>query len=302
MSEPSHPFLIALHRYSRIGAARRRASLATPQPAADTAPASSSESSSAASLPSSIPSPDPSAGAAAPPGCAQAHTDPEHGLPSGAVLRYLPLVGLIVALCQVLVYGLTSLLLPHAVAVLLTLAAGLVLTAAIHERGAAHWWDDASGAAPWSNHTAAAGTVGLIVLLLARFEILASVDESWLAATLVCAAGASRGLAVLGVVGGGAYATVAPISRADAIVALLLGLAPAIALAAWTGDASAVLAGLGCAVVALAVLRGVSHHHPSAGSQTLSVIQQVTEVAWLIGMLAVLGVDAAELNFEDGDS
>ena len=70
--------------------------------------------------------------------------------------------------------------------------------------------------------------------------------------------------------------------------ALLLGLAPAIALAAWTGDASAVLAGLGCAVVALAVLRGVSHHHPGAGSQTLSVIQQVTEVAWLIGMLAVL--------------
>jgi adenosylcobinamide-GDP ribazoletransferase len=294
MSEPSHPFLIALHRYSRIGAARRRASLAASQPAAGTAPAASSA--------SSLPSPDPSAAPAATPEFVQAHTDPERGLPSGAVLRYLPLVGLIVALCQVLVYGLTSLLLPHAVAVLLTLAAGLVLTAAIHERGAAHWWDGASDAAPWSNHAAAAGTVGLIVLLLARFEILASVDESWLAATLVCAAGASRGLAVLGVVGGATHATVAPISRADAIVALLLGLAPAIALAAWTGDASAVLAGLGCAVVALAVLRGVSHHHPGAGSQTLSVIQQVTEVAWLIGMLAVLGVDAAELDLEDGDS
>jgi hypothetical protein len=34
----------------------------------------------------------------------------------------------------------------------------------------------------------------------------------------------------------------------------------------------------------------------------MSVIQQVTEVAWLIGMLAVLGVVAAELDLEDGDS
>ncbi len=298
MSEPSHPFLIALHRYSRIGPVRRRASLAASQPATDTAPASSVALSEASAAPSAAP--------AATPGGAQAHSDPERGLPPGAVLRYLPVVGLIVALCQVLVYGLTSLLLPHAVAVLLTLAAGLLLTAAIHERGAAHWWDGTTGAAPWLNHAAGAGTVGLIVLLLARFEILASVDESWLAATLVCAASASRGLAVLGVAGDvaedAAQTAVAPISRADGIVALLLGIAPAIALAAWTGNASAVLAGLGCAVVALAVLRGVSHHHPGAGSQTMSVIQQVTEVAWLIGMLAVLGVVAAELDLEDGDS
>jgi len=263
MSEPSHPFLNALHRYSRIGAARRHAAIEAP---------------------------------------AQAQTDSAHNLPAGAVLRYLPVVGLIVALCQVLVYGLTSLLLPHAVAVLLTLAAGLLLTAAIHERGAARWWERASDAAQSLQHRLAAGTVGLIVVLLARFETLASLDESWLAATLVCAASASRGLAVLGVSGRTADSTAAPISRPDGIVALLMGIAPAIALAAWTGDASAVLAGLGCAVLTLAVMRGVSRHYPGAGSETLSVMQQVTEVAWLIGMLAVLGMTAADLNLEDGDS
>jgi len=231
MSEPSHPFLSALHRYSRIGAARRRAAIEAP---------------------------------------AQAQTDSVHSLPAGAVLRYLPVVGLIVALCQVLVYGLTSLLLPHAVAVLLTLAAGLLLTAAVHERGAARWWERASDAAQSLQHRLAAGTVGLIVVLLARFETLASLDESWLAATLVCAASASRGLAVLGVAGRTTDSTAAPISRTDGMT--------------------------------LAVMRGISRHYPGAGSETLSVMQQVTEVAWLIGMLAVLGMTAADLNLEDGDS
>ena len=128
----------------------------------------------------------------------------------------------------------------------------------------------------WSNHSGGAGTVGLIVLLLARFETLANVDESWLAATLVCAASASRGLAVLGVAGGAGHATAAPVTRADGLFALLLGIAPAIALAAWTGEASAGLAGLGWAVLILGGLRGLARQHGGAGPHAVRLIQQVT--------------------------
>lgn len=290
MSEPSHPFVNALHRYSRIGTVRRPSSSVDSVSAPDCGPASQ-----ALELPEIA-------------GLADANAQRLPPLPEGAVLRHLPAVGLIVALGQVLVYALTSLLLPHAVAVLFTMAAGVLLTGAVHERGAAAWWDRRAvqGEAP-TLHTGAAtgaraGTVGLIVLLLMRFETFASLDESWLAAALVCAASASRGLAVLGVAGLPRGIARPPITRADTLVALLIGAVPGLALAAWTGDASAMLAATGCAVVALAVLRGLSRRRGAAGPDTLSVMQQVTEVAWLVGMLAVLGAQAVEPDAEDGDS
>lgn len=292
MSEPSHPFLNALHRFSRIGSVRR------PHPFAASGSVTAPGTASHASEPAETA------------GHAAANAPCMPSLPEGAVLRHLPAVGLIVALGQVLVYGLTSLLLPHAVAVLLTMAAGLLFTGAVHERGAAFWWDQRAGytASPTHNPgdasmtASGAGTVGLILLLLMRFETFASLDESWLAAALVCAASASRGLAVLGVAGLPRGIGRPPITRADTAVALLIGLVPGLALAAWTGDPSAILAAIGCAVVALAVLRGLSRRRAHAGTDTLSVMQQVTEVAWLIGMLAVLGAEAVEPDAEDGDS
>lgn len=249
MPPDPHPFLDALHRYSRIGSGRVR------------------------------------------PSGSDAGSD--SGTP--AVLRHLPTIGLMVALVQILVYALTSLLLPHPVAVLLTLAAGALLTGAVHERGWMVWCESASTAATTSTELAStnpthAGTVGLVLILLLRFVTLVHIEADWLAAALVCAATISRGVAV---------AVTAQAPRLGTVgLALLVALAPCAALAAWTGDASTMLTGLGCAVLAAGVMRGMSRRR--GRDNTLSAVQQVAEVACLIGMLAVL--EAADLDTETDDS
>ncbi|MEI6548387.1 MAG: adenosylcobinamide-GDP ribazoletransferase, partial [Burkholderiales bacterium] len=54
---------------------------------------------------------------------------------AGDPIRYLPLAGLLVAITQSVVYILASIVLPHAVALLLAIGAGLILTGACHEVG-----------------------------------------------------------------------------------------------------------------------------------------------------------------------
>ena len=50
-------------------------------------------------------------------------------------IRYLPIAGLLVAIAQSVVYMFASIVLPHAVALLLAIGAGLILTGACPEVG-----------------------------------------------------------------------------------------------------------------------------------------------------------------------
>ena len=54
---------------------------------------------------------------------------------AGDAIRYLPIAGLLVAIAQSVVYMFASIVLPHAVALLLAIGAGLILTGACHEVG-----------------------------------------------------------------------------------------------------------------------------------------------------------------------
>jgi len=261
MAAASHPFLDALHRYSRIGLPRRvRPTLQT-----DVAP----------------PAADP--------------TDMT-GVPA-SVLRHLPSVGLLVALMQTWIYALTSLLLPHGVAVVLTVAAGVLLTGAVHERGWMRWCEQQAGAhdtrfTVGGSPGGAALLAGVLVLVL-RVEALAHLDPGWFAAVLVCAAGVSRGLAV---------AVSAPKPRGGTVaMAMAIAVMPMVALAAWTGDASAAIAGTGCALLASAVVRGLSRRR-ARDETTLGAVQQVAEVACIVGMLAVLQAVDVDLDTEQSES
>jgi Trk-type K+ transport system membrane component len=66
-----------------------------------------------------------------------------------------------------------------------------------------------------------------------------------------------------------------------------------------TTTGATVLTGLGCAVVAAGVMRGLSRRR-GRSDDTASAVQQVAEAACLIGMLAVL--EAADLDTETDDS
>lgn len=236
---------------------------------------------------------------------------------AGDAIRYLPIAGLLIAIAQSVVYMFASIVLPHAVALLLAIGAGLILTGACHEVGWARFCtmlgerpsargsnDDAiDSATDYAKDSATAsnalgwavpGAVGVMLLLMLRFESLAHLDADWIAASLICAASFSRACAVLGS---------ARASTSDALVAMLLGAAPLALLAIWTDDNLPGLLGLSIALISTALVRrlirrsGVMHARVSgdteagtrSGTDTgIGAVQQIAEAGFLLGLLIAL--------------
>ena len=118
--------------------------------------------------------------------------------------RYFPVVGLIVASLTAIVYAGCGLVLPHSVALMIAMAAGLMLTGAFHEDGLADYCDAMGG-----HHDKARlleimrdsrigtyGAAALVMMLIGRFQTLAAIDPSWIGILLVTSASLSRGCAV----------------------------------------------------------------------------------------------------------
>ena len=248
---------------------------------------------------------------------------------AGDAIRYLPIAGLLIAIAQSVVYMFASIVLPHAVALLLAIGAGLILTGACHEVGWARFCtmlgerpsargtnddaidsvtDYAKDSATASNALgwAVPGAVGVMLLLMLRFESLAHLDADWIAASLICAASFSRACAVLGS---------ARASTSDALVAMLLGAAPLALLAIWTDDNLPGLLGLSIALISTALVRrlirrsdamqarasGDTGASPSSGTDTsIGAVQQIAEAGFLIGLLIALEAGPDDtLNTDD---
>ena len=228
---------------------------------------------------------------------------------AGDAIRYLPIAGLLVAMAQSVVYMFASIMLPHAVALLLAIGAGLILTGACHEVGWARFCtmlgerpaarstnDDAidSASASTALGWAVPGAVGVMLLLMLRFESLAHLDADWIAASLICAATFSRACAVLGS---------SRASAADALIAMLLGAAPLALLAFWTDDNLPGLLGLSIALISTALVRrlirrsGAMHARASGDTAAdnrsstdpgIGAVQQIAEAGFLLGLLIAL--------------
>jgi adenosylcobinamide-GDP ribazoletransferase len=208
-------------------------------------------------------------------------------------LRYLPLAGLAVVLPAALVYAVAGLWLPHAVALLAALGAMLLLTGAVHERGFAAWCEDLAARARTDGGLTAAGAAGLVVLLLAKFETLSSIDPSWIAVSLVCAAAFSRGCAVFAV----GTEFVEPASQAprpggtDLAVAMACAAVPVVAAALWTASVEVFGTAAGMALVATALVRRTLGRRGLARDErALGAIQQLAELAFHVGILATLSI------------
>ena len=220
---------------------------------------------------------------------------------AGDAIRYLPMAGLLVAIAQSVVYILASILLPHAVALLLAIGAGLILTGACHEVGWARFCSSPgerpAGSAATDSATAGwglQGVIGVVLLLMLRFESLAHLDADWIAASLICAATFSRACAVLG----------SPrASAADALIAMLIGATPLALLAIWTDDQLPGLLGLSIALISTALVcrlirrSGAMHAGTCGDTQTglrsgsdlgIGAVQQIAEAGFLLGLLIAL--------------
>jgi cobalamin synthase len=205
---------------------------------------------------------------------------PSEALPHA--LRWLPLEGLGLGLAQGALFMLATLLWPPGVAGLLALCFGIWLSSARHEVGWMRWAARTPGPAD------PIGLVGALaggLMLLVKLEVLGSIEPDWLVACMICAATASRALAVL---------VLAPGARSQAVRVGALGAAPLVALTLWTLDAWPALFGAISALAAAALARRtIRRGSRSAGEAGLGAVQQVCEVSMLLGMLVILAASSA---------
>ena len=218
--------------------------------------------------------------------------------------RYAPLVGLLVAIPTALAYALAGLWLPHPVALLAALATGMLLTGSMHERAfaalcdglGAHFDPRRARAAMRNGNRGSMATLGLVMLMLAKFETLSSIDPTWIGVCLVCAAAISRGCAVL------VMSTLSPALSDDARApaapnGLDLGIAsacavmPLLAATMWTGDAGVFMTGGGLAVIAALVVRRLAARRLEGHTrECFGGVQQFAELAFHVGVLATLAI------------
>ncbi|MCT4644072.1 MAG: adenosylcobinamide-GDP ribazoletransferase [Carboxylicivirga sp.] len=118
--------------------------------------------------------------------------------------RYLPVVGLVVGSISGLVFYLTALLLPHSVAVILSMISSVLLTGAFHEDGFADVCDAFGGG--WTkekiltimkdSRVGAYGAVGILLLLMLKFTSLNEIPADLWIKTIICGHVISRTMAV----------------------------------------------------------------------------------------------------------
>ena len=224
--------------------------------------------------------------------------------------RYFPVVGLLVASLTAIVYAGCGLVLPHPVALMVAMTAGLMLTGAFHEDGLADYCDAMGGHHERTRlleimHDSRIGTygaAGLIMMLMGRFQALAAVDPSWIGVLLVTAATMSRGCSVaimvtLPYARTDAAAMAKPIAQnlsiEDAAIAVVLAITPVTLAALWTGEIAVfAAAALGAVAMTAWMRRRIRLRLGGYTGDCLGAVQQLTELAFLVGALAVLAAGA----------
>jgi adenosylcobinamide-GDP ribazoletransferase len=227
-------------------------------------------------------------------------------------LRYFPLVGGLVGLLTVTVWWLSSHWFPRAIAVGLMLAASLLVTGAFHEDGFADTCDGLGGGQTRERALAimkdarigAFGAVGLIVLMGLKWSALTALPVAAFPAIVVAAHVVSRWCAI-GLVWALHYARAegegksrafdGGLSGAQWLLSGAIGMAAAAIPAVWTGavihPALAAAAAVGFAVASGAAVAAAAYFRRRIGGYTgdcLGAVQQVCELTFLLGALAVL--------------
>ena len=212
--------------------------------------------------------------------------------------RYFPLVGILVGLVTGLVFLCALWAFPQAIAVLLAMLAGVLLTGGFHEDGLADTCDGFGGG--WEkpqiltimkdSRIGSYGVLGLVLALALKFAALAALPVTQFFAVTIAAHAFSRFMAV-SVIGTQRYVreddgararhTAQGLSRTGFICAALIALAPL----AWLGSA-----GVAGALGALALrLVAAQYFYRRIGGYTgdcLGAIQQITEIGFYLALLA----------------
>ncbi len=224
--------------------------------------------------------------------------------------RYLPLVGAIVGAIAAAVLWLTAQVLPLSLAVLLSMAAGILATGAFHEDGLSDFADGMGGghskekalAIMKDSRVGAYGVLALVLVLLLKYQSLVALGDvhSLLvtAATLIAAHSVSRLMAASLILtqryvrdddSARAKPAAQPMSYASFAIALLTALATL-----WTSCVAgthivAVIAAVGAALLMRAWLAWrLQKRLGGYTGDCLGAVQQLSELAFYLGLLAAL--------------
>lgn len=219
--------------------------------------------------------------------------------------RYYPLVGLVVAAVTGSVYFLSALILPSAIAVLLSTIAGIYLTGAFHEDGFADVCDGFGGGYTRQrvleimkdSRVGAYGAIGIGLLLLLKCATLANLQSQAVIAALFIAHPLSRLFSAVLIWRmeyardeGKAKPLAQSMSTPEITIAAMTTLLPlaAIALGGWI-PWPAILTGIAAGALATAWL--ARYFQRLIGGFTgdcLGAVQQLSEVGIYLGILAFI--------------
>jgi adenosylcobinamide-GDP ribazoletransferase len=215
--------------------------------------------------------------------------------------RYFPAVGLIVGLISAIVFSLSFLVLPQSISILLAMAASIYLTGAFHEDGLTDMTDGLGGG--WDklrildimkdSRVGSYGVVMIIMVLAIKFGCLTEIQAALVPVMLITGHAFSRYCSVL-IMAGMRYVREDTLSKSKPlatqltsnalIVATCFGLIPLLWL-----PFDAMLTGM-ISGVAITVWLGRKLQKWLGGytGDCLGAVQQLSEVAFYLGVLAVL--------------
>lgn len=220
-----------------------------------------------------------------------------------ASARYYPLVGFLVGAMCAFLFWVGAFVFPTALALALSIAAGLLLTGAFHEDGLADTFDGIGGgqdraqvlAIMKDSRLGTFGSLALVMALMLKFASLMALPGSWIILTLVLGHGLSRLSSVLVIAtsryaraDGKAKPVVESLSIRSLIVASGTGFA-GFGLAVVFLPALALGAGLFGLLVGHIAMRALFERKLQGYTgDTLGAVQQASEIGFYLGMVAWL--------------
>ncbi|WP_370543514.1 adenosylcobinamide-GDP ribazoletransferase [Herbaspirillum sp. Sphag64] len=219
--------------------------------------------------------------------------------------RYLPAVGLLIAILCAGVYAILVYCLPKSVAILLSTVAGIYFTGALHEDGFADVCDGFGGGSQpqrvmeimRDSRLGTFGVLGLVLLVAVKLVTLTSLPVEKIAPALLVAHPFSRGC-VAGLIWGMKYVReegkakpmVQQMTVIEFVVSTLTALCPLMlcGMSGWLPWSALLLASAVALVAVMFLVRLFQRRLGGYTGDCLGAVQQLSEVAIYIGLLAGL--------------
>jgi len=219
-----------------------------------------------------------------------------------ASVRYYPLVGCLVGSLMALVFSLALLVFSQLIAILLSIAAGVLITGGFHEDGLADTADGIGGGSTRErsleimrdSRLGAYGTLALVLALLLKIALLHEQGSGFIPTTLIAAHGLSRASSLIVVISSryvrdeGTGKPVAQAMSKGSILTIFLTSILVICGCGYFGLAlPAIALGLVGIVVGHCATRAVFEKKLGGYTgDTLGAVQQVSELGFYLGVVA----------------